>query len=138
MVGTLKAGWAALRQGLARFGRHLRRGAAAYAVLMLSLLLTALASWYYVRQSVEAQNRARFNETTQATKAAIYRRVKANIDAMFGARGLLLVGDSVEQDDWDGYVRSIRPNLRLEGLQSLSFAKYVRPTERKAFSRKAR
>ena len=138
MVGTLKAGWAALRQGLARFGRHLRRGAAAYAVLMLSLLLTALASWYYVRQSVEAQNRARFNETTQATKAAVYRRVKANIDAMFGARGLLLVSDSVEQDDWDGYVRSIRPNLRLEGLQSLSFAKYVRPTERKAFSPEAR
>ena len=83
------------------------RGAAAYAVLMLSLLLTALASWYYVRQSVEAQNRARFNETTQATKAAIYRRVKANIDAMFGARGLLLVSDSVEQDEWDGYVTSI-------------------------------
>ena len=61
---------------------------------------------YYVRQSVEAQNRARFNETTQATKAAIYRRVKADIDAMFGARGLLLVSDSVEQDEWDGYVRS--------------------------------
>jgi signal transduction histidine kinase len=135
MVGTLKTGWAALRSGLARFGRHLRRGAAAYAVLMLSLLLTALASWYYVRQSVEAQNRARFNETAQATKAAIYRRVKANIDAMFGARGLLLVSDSVEQDEWDGYVTSIRPNLRLEGLQSLGFAKYVRPTEREAFSR---
>ena len=108
MVGTLKAGWTALRPGLARFGRHLRRGAAAYAVLMLSLLLTALA-WYYVRQNVEAQNRARFDETTQATKAAIYRRVKANLDAMFGARGLLLVSDSVEQDEWDGYVRSIEP-----------------------------
>jgi signal transduction histidine kinase len=48
-------------------------------VLALSLLLTALASWYYVRQSVEAQNRARFDETTQATKAAIYRRVRANL-----------------------------------------------------------
>ena len=134
----MNAGRTALWSGLARVGRHLRRGAAAYAVLMLSLLLTALASWYYVRQSVEAQNRARFDETTQATKAAIYRRVKANLDAMFGARGLLLVDDSVDQDDWDGYVSSIEPKNRLEGLQSLGFAKYVRPEEREAFSQEIR
>ena len=125
------------RAGLLRLGRHLRRGAAAYTVLMLSLLLTALASWYYVRQSVEAQNRARFDEITQATQAAIYRRVAANLDAMFGARGLLLVSDPVEQEEWDGYVTSIRPNLRLEGLNSLGFARYVKPTEREAFSREA-
>ena len=137
-VGRFHVDWMALRSEFARFGRHLRRGAAAYAVLMLSLLLTALASWYYVRQSVEAQNRARFDETTQATKAAIYRRVKANLDAMFGARGLLLVDGSVEQDEWEGYVRSIEPKDRLEGLQSLGYAKYVRPEEREAFSREAR
>ena len=126
------------RPGLVRFGRHLRRGAAAYAVLMFSLLLTALLSWYYVHQSVEAQNRARFDETTQATKAAIYRRVAANLDAMFGARGLFLASDSVEQNEWDAYVTSIRPHLRLEGLQSLGFAKYVKPGQREAFSREAR
>jgi signal transduction histidine kinase len=103
-------------------------------VLVLSLLLTALASWYYVRQSVEAQNRARFDETTRATKAAIYRRVKANLDAMYGARGLLLVSDSVDQNRWDGYVTSIRPNLRLEGLQALGYARYVGPDERQACS----
>jgi signal transduction histidine kinase len=125
----------ALRSGLARLGRHLRRGAAAYAVLTLSLLLTALASWYYARQSVEAQNRARFDETTRATKAAIYRRVSANLDAMFGARGLLLVSDSVEQDEWDGYVQSLETKDRLEGLQSLGFAKYVRPEESEVISR---
>jgi CHASE1-domain containing sensor protein len=137
-VGRFHIDWMALRSEFARFGRHLRRGAAPYAVLMLSLLLTALASWYYVRQSVEAQNRARFDEITQATQAAIYRRVKANLDAMFGARGLLLVDGSVEQDEWEGYVRSIEPKDRLEGLQSLGYAKYIRPEEREAFSRKAR
>ena len=96
----------ALRPGLVRFWRHLRRGAAAYAVLMISLLLTAL-SWYYVRQNIEAQNRARFEETTQATKAAIYRRVTANLGAMFGARGFLLASDAVEQDNWNVYMRKI-------------------------------
>jgi two-component system OmpR family sensor kinase len=137
-VGRSNASRTALRTGLARFGRHLRRGAPAYAVLIISLVLTALASWYYVRQSVEAQNRARFEETTRATKAAIYRRVKANLDAMFGARGLFLGSDSVERTEWDAYVKSIEPQTRLEGLQSLGFAKFVRPGERVAYSREAR
>ena len=136
-VGRLNAAWTALRPGLARFGRHLRRGAAAYAVLIISLL-TALASWDYVRQSVEAQNRAQFEETTQATKAAIYRRVMANHDAMSGARGLLQVSDSIGQEEWDDYVRSIKPKTRLEGLQALGFARYVRPGQQENFSREAR
>ena len=137
-MGRLSAGWTALRPVLARFGRHVRRGAPAYAVLLISLLLTVLASWYYVRQSVDAENRARFDETTKATKASIYRRVSAYLDAMFGARGLLVVSDSVERDEWNRYVKWINPEHRLEGLQSLGFAKYVRSREREAFSRKAR
>ncbi len=136
-MGSLKAGSRALRSGLARFGRHLRRGAPAYGVLLISLLLTVLA-WYYVRQSVDAQNRARFDETTLAAQSAIYRRMARYLDAMFGARGLLLVSDPVERAEWDDYVRGIQPENRLEGLQSLGFAKYVRSGEGEAFSREAR
>src|ERR687898_276664 len=141
-MSRLNAGWKALRSGFARLGRHLHRGAAAYGVLLIALFLTILA-FYYVRQNVEAEARTRFDETTQATRAAIYRRVNANLAAMFGARGLLRVSGSVERDEWDGYVRSIEPGSRLrssqnlEGLQSLSFARYVRPREREAYSREA-
>src|SRR5215218_7315252 len=105
-VGRLNAGWRSLRSGLARFRRHLHRGAAAYGVLLIALLLTLLACTY-VRQNVEAQARTRFEETTQATKAAIYRRVNAYLAAMFGARGLLLGSDPVEQDERDSHVRSL-------------------------------
>jgi signal transduction histidine kinase len=105
-VGRLSAGWTSLRSGLARIGRHLRRGAAAYGVLLIALLLTLLAC-SYVRQNVEAQARTRFEETTQATKAAIYRRVNAYLAAMFGARGLLLGSYPVEQDERDSHVRSL-------------------------------
>jgi signal transduction histidine kinase len=137
-VGGLNAVRTALRPRLARLGRHLRRGAPAYGVLLLALLLTVLA-WYYVRQSVEAQNRARFDEATQAVESAIYRRVNRYLDAMFGARGLFIVSDSVEREEWDGYVRHIAPwnRLNLRGFQSLGFAKYVRPEEREAYSREA-
>jgi signal transduction histidine kinase len=142
-MSRLNAGWKALRSGFVRLGRHLHRGAAAYGVLLIALFLTILA-FYYVYQNVEAEARTRFDETTQATRAAIYRRVNANLAAMFGARGLLGVSGSVERDEWGGYVKSIEPGSRhrssqnLEGLQSLSFARYVRPRERGTYSRKAR
>jgi signal transduction histidine kinase len=141
-VGRLNAGWAALRPELAQFGRHLRRGGPAYGVLLISLLLTVLA-WHYVRQTVDAQNRARFDEATQAVESVILRRVNRNLDAMYGARGLFLVSDSVEREEWDDYVKivsGIEPERFWwrSGFQSLGFARYVRPGEREAYSREAR
>jgi signal transduction histidine kinase len=133
----LKALLLTARSGLEWVLRHLRRGAAAYGVLLISLLLTGLA-WYYVRQNVEEQNRVRFDETTQATQAAIDRRVNAYLAAMFGARGLFLASGSVERDEWDNYVRGIEPEDRLRGLQSLGFAEYIRPEERETFNQEAR
>jgi signal transduction histidine kinase len=136
-VGGVNAGLEALRSGLARLGRHLRHGGAAYGVLLISLLLTALA-FYYVRNNVEAQTRARFDETTQATQEAIERRTKAYLDAMFGARGLFYASEAVTPEEWDDYVEGIEPGSRFEGLQALSFAEYVRPEEREAFARRVR
>ena len=69
-MDSVNAGLKALRSGLACLGQHLRLGGAAYGVLLIALLLTLLA-WYYVRQNVEAQTRARFDETTQGTQEAI-------------------------------------------------------------------
>jgi signal transduction histidine kinase len=140
-VGRLNAGWTVLQPGLARFWRHLYRGAAAYVVLLIALLLTGLA-YYYVRQNVETQNRARFEEATQTVEAAISRRVARHFDAMYGASGLLLVSNSLGREQWDDYVKvvtGIEPKRFWwkSGFQSLGFAKYVRPGEREAYSREA-
>jgi serine phosphatase RsbU (regulator of sigma subunit)/CHASE1-domain containing sensor protein/anti-sigma regulatory factor (Ser/Thr protein kinase) len=126
-----------LRSGLAHLGQHLRRGGAAYGVLLISLILTALA-YYYVRQNVEVQNRLRFDETAQATQEVIERRTKAYLDAMFGARGLFYASRLVAREEWSNYVEGIEPGSRFEGLQALGFAEYVTPEERVAFVRKAR
>jgi serine phosphatase RsbU (regulator of sigma subunit)/CHASE1-domain containing sensor protein len=124
-----------------RIGHDLRRGLAAYAVLLISLLLTALA-WYYVRQNVETQNRVqngvRFDEAVQATQAAIERRTEAYFDAMLGARGLFYASDSVDREEWDSYVEGIEPASHFEGLQALSYAERVEPEEREAFDRRTR
>jgi serine phosphatase RsbU (regulator of sigma subunit)/CHASE1-domain containing sensor protein/anti-sigma regulatory factor (Ser/Thr protein kinase) len=135
-VGRVNVSLRALRRWYVRIGEHLRRSVAAYGVLLISLLLTALA-YYYVRQNVEAQNRLRFDEATQATQEAIERRTKAYLDAMFGARGLFYASESVTRQEWDNYVEGIEPDKRFEGLQALSYAERVDPQEREAFSRRA-
>ncbi|MBA4116305.1 MAG: CHASE domain-containing protein, partial [Rubrobacter sp.] len=127
----------ALRSGLGRLFRHLRLAGAAYGVLLISLLLAGLA-WYYVRQTVEAQDQVRFDETIQATQAAVDRRTDAYLDALFGARGVFLASKAVEREEWESYVRGIEPKSRLEGLQALGFARYVRPDERESFAEDAR
>ncbi|HEY6753083.1 MAG TPA: SpoIIE family protein phosphatase [Rubrobacteraceae bacterium] len=135
-MGRVNASLRALRRGYVRIGEHLRRSVAAYGVLLISLLLTALA-YYYVRQNVEAQNHLRFDETTQLTHQAIERRTKAYLDAMFGARGLFYASRSVTRQEWDKYVEGIEPDKRYDGLQALSYAERVEPDEREAFARRA-
>src|SRR5918992_2955331 len=127
----------ALRWGLDQLGQHLRHKGAAYGVLLISLFLTALA-YYYVSQNVEAQTRARFDDTTQVIQEAIERRTRAYIDAMFGARGLFYASESVTRGEWDNYVEGIEPGNHFEGLQALSYAERVDREEREAFSRRAR
>jgi serine phosphatase RsbU (regulator of sigma subunit)/CHASE1-domain containing sensor protein/anti-sigma regulatory factor (Ser/Thr protein kinase) len=136
-LGRVNASLKALGAGFVRIGRHLRRGAPAYGVLLIALLLTLLA-FYYVRQNVEAQTRARFDDTTQATQEAIERRTKAYLDAMFGARGLFYASEAVTRKEWNNYVEGIEPGDRFEGLQALSYAERVEPEEREAFARRAR
>jgi len=135
-MSRVNASLQALRQGYVRIGEHLRRSVAAYGVLLISLLLTALA-YYYVSQNVEAQNHLRFDETAQLTQQAIERRTKAYLDAMFGARGLFYASRSVTSQEWDNYVEGIEPDKRYDGLQALGYAERVEPGEREAFSRRA-
>jgi PAS domain S-box-containing protein len=122
---------------LDHLGQHLRYGGAAYGVLLISLFLTALA-YYYVSQNVEAQTRARFDDTTQVIQEAIERRTRAYLDAMFGARGLFYASESVTRGEWNKYVEGIEPNKRFEGLQALSYAERVEPKEREIYARRAR
>jgi serine phosphatase RsbU (regulator of sigma subunit)/CHASE1-domain containing sensor protein/anti-sigma regulatory factor (Ser/Thr protein kinase) len=130
-------GLTALRSRLTRIAHYLRRATAAYGVLLIALLLTVIA-WYYVRQTVEVQNRARFGDSTQATQEALERRTKAYLDAMYGARGLYYASESVTRRDWSDYVKDIDPAGRFQGLQALGYAQRVDPEQREAFMRRTR
>jgi serine phosphatase RsbU (regulator of sigma subunit)/CHASE1-domain containing sensor protein/anti-sigma regulatory factor (Ser/Thr protein kinase) len=136
-VSRSDARFAALRSRLTHIGHYLRRGTAAYGVLLIALLLTVIA-WYYVLRAVEVQNHARFEDSTQATQEALERRTKAYLDAMFGARGLYYASESVTRRDWSDYVKGIKPAGRFEGLQALGYAQRVDPQQRESFMRRSR
>jgi signal transduction histidine kinase len=133
----LRSYMSALRSVFTHVGRHLRRGSPAYAVLLISLLLTAVA-WYYARQNVEQQAEVRFDETVRATQAAIDRRIFTYLDSMYGAGGLFYASETVDSQEWNDYVEGIEPASRFEGLQALSYAEYVTPEEREAFEQRAK
>ncbi len=104
----------------------LRWAAVPLAVLAISLFLTVLA-YSYVKQTVEAETETRFTDTVQATKTAIERRTSANVDAILGARGLLLSSDRVTRREWSEYVASLGAEERFPGLQALGYAERVSP-----------
>lgn len=123
---------AAFRDATGLVVRHLHRGAAAYGILIISLLLTVLAL-HYVSENVQEQNDARFRETVRVGQEAIGRRTNSYVDAMLGARGLILASNSVNSKEWGSYVDGIAPKDRFKGLQALGYAEYVTPEERKSF-----
>ncbi|CAN5898415.1 hypothetical protein BH23ACT11_BH23ACT11_17940 [soil metagenome] len=119
------------------FGSHLRRNGIAYAVLLLSVILTLLA-WRYVVADVEQQNRVRFEQTVNATQNAVGQITSSYIDAIFGARALFLSSNRVEGNEWTEYVQGIDPQDRLRGFQALAYVQYVPPSKRKDFEDRSR
>lgn len=101
---------------------HLRRAAAAYAVLAVALLLTAFAT-DYVSRNVDARERTRFDQEVASRHAAIDRRMSAYMDAMLGARGLFDASREVREDEWRAYVSSLDIESRYEGIQALAFVR---------------
>jgi len=114
------------------FGEHLLRMSVAYAMLLISLLLT-LAAFFYVRDESDVQNEVRFNEATSATQEAITRRTDSYVDIMLGARGIFTASETVTQEEWKDFVGSIEPRKRYAGLQTIGYAEYVTPGDREDF-----
>jgi signal transduction histidine kinase len=111
--------------------------AVAYAVLVVALLLTALAS-YYVRQNVEARERERFEEIVGATERAVDRRMQTYIDAMLDGRGLFAASESVTREEWEAYVAGSDLKQRYPGIQAIAYAERVPLDRREAHVRRVR
>ncbi|MDP9456594.1 MAG: hypothetical protein CYG60_06345 [Actinobacteria bacterium] len=105
---------------------HLRRAILAYAVLLVALILTFLAS-YYVRQNAEASARVRFDDTVQTSREAMGRRLERYVNVMFGARGLFSASSAVSEDEWGGFADGLELERRYEGIQMLGYVRQEGP-----------
>src|SRR4051812_26215382 len=113
---------------------HLRRMAAAYAVLLFALMLTLLA-YEYVRQNVETSTKNRFDETVRTARDTIQSQMSSYVDAMLGARGLFYASMSVDREEWSGYASGIDVANRYKGMQVLGYAARIEPAQKDAFER---
>lgn len=109
-----------------RLERNFRLGAVAYAVLIISLVLTLLV-YFYARQSLEAETGVRFQEAVLLTERSIDRRTDAYVDAIFGARAYFYASELVEREEWDDYINGLELRDRYEGFQALGYVNYLEP-----------
>jgi signal transduction histidine kinase len=133
----MKSGPAALERVRSFMRDQLDRTLVAYVVLAVALLLTGLA-YYYVRQNVEARERARFEEITQAAELAVDRRMNTYIDAMLDGRGLFAASESVTREEWRKYVAGSDLKRRYPGIQAIAYAERVPLEEREAYVKRVR
>jgi signal transduction histidine kinase len=136
-VRPLKRGLTALERLRDSAREGLGRTAVAYAVLVVALLLTSLAS-YYVRQDVEARERERFEEIVGSTERAVDRRMQTYVDAMLDGRGLFAASESVTREEWSEYVAGSDLERRYPGIQAIAYAEQVPLQEREAHVRRVR
>lgn len=118
-------------------GNRPRQPWAAYTVLLVGLLLTG-AAFYYVRQTVEAREHARFEQDVEATKRAVDRRMSTYVNATLDARGLFAASKSVERDEWHQYASGTRLESRYPGIQALCYASRVPQDKKSAYVRSVR
>jgi CHASE1-domain containing sensor protein len=111
---------------------HLRRMAAAYAVLLLALMLTFLA-YDYVRRNVADAAKDRFDETVRTARDVIEGEMTSYVEAMLGTRALFYASNSVDGEEWRGYASGIGLENRYRGMQVLGYAERVEPEDKGAF-----
>ena len=127
----------ALERGRRLSREQLGRTSIAYAVLAVALLLTGLA-YVYVGHNVEERERAQFEETAQATKRAVDRRMDTYIDATLDGRGLFAASRSVTRVEWSSYVAGSELERRYPGIQAIAYAERVPLGTKKSYVNRVR
>jgi PAS domain S-box-containing protein len=109
---------------------HLRFRAAAYLVLLIALLPTAVVHWR-VRKNVEARDEARFNTIVAKVEEAIRENLSGLTADLLAIGGFFEAGGEVSRDEWNMFVAKLELEKRHPGIRSVGFAEKV-PAEAQA------
>ncbi len=116
-----------------RFRAHLRRGAAAYLVLAVALLPSAIA-YDRVRRNAQAQEQERFRNRAQETADAVQDNLRQYEAAFSAVSGLFEASREVTPDEWTRFTDSLHLASRYPGIRSIGWAPLVRAEDLGVFT----
>ena len=94
---------------------------APWAVLLIFLLITALAS-VYVWETSRMEEETRFDTEVQTALDNIRYRIETYVNVLRAASGLFAADEDVTRDQFRAYVRSLQIPGRHPGIQGIGIA----------------
>ncbi|WP_437810029.1 CHASE domain-containing protein [Sorangium sp. So ce1078] len=110
--------------------RILRQARIAFLVLLLSLTVTALV-FRYVRQKVEDETRAYFDDHAYKATDALAHRLQTYMAGLQASQGLFVAMRDVSYAQWKRYVETLDLPRNYAGINGVGFVRHV-PADRKA------
>jgi len=110
---------------------QLRRPWIPYFVLVVTLLLTGIAT-YYVSLTARTKDQLRFNNAVERTKDDIQNRLDTYISLLRSGSGLFAASDSVTRADFQAYVEQLELRDRYPGIQGIGFSVKVTSAQKDA------
>lgn len=101
--------------------RQPRRTWIPYFVLVVTLLLTGIAT-FYVGLTARTKDQLRFENAVEFTKDDIQSRLNTYISLLRGGSGLFAASDQVTREDFRAYVQQLKLNDRYPGIQGIGFS----------------
>jgi len=101
--------------------RQPRRTWIPYFVLVVTLLLTAIAT-FYVALTARTKDQLRFDNAVEFTKDDIKNSLDTYISLLRGGSGLFAASDQVTREDFRAYVQQLELRDRYPGIQGIGFS----------------
>jgi two-component system sensor histidine kinase/response regulator len=115
----------------------LQSDAAAWLVLLIALLLTALA-WFNARHRVQQSGNDRFVSAASDVQQAIVDRIHAYELVLRSASGLFAASDEVGRTDWRQFVLAQQLEQHYPGIQGLGYSVLFNAADKAAHERQIR
>lgn len=103
----------------------------AWAILAMSVVVTIIA-YYISNEWVTQASETRFTFKAEDIHTAIKKRMNEQESALWGGVGLFNASNEVSREEWKVYVKSLRLQKYLPGLQGYGFAEIVKHDDKQA------
>ncbi|MEA5570888.1 CHASE domain-containing protein [Calothrix sp. UHCC 0171] len=105
-----------------------KRGWLPYVILLGTLLLTSLFSYYGAIAS-RTKDRLRFNNEVEQTQSDIQNRLHTYVTLLHGASGLFATNHQITREDFQAYVQHLELRKSYPGVQGIGFSMRVKPED---------